>query len=289
MTGPRYFYGGPAISQTGGHADFRAAEKEDLCPCCSGNTKIGVVADGVDECRKAAREQLRQGANHIKIVASGGVLSHTDPLDKVQYTAGEISAIVEECDSRGVYACAHCHPSAAIRRCVECGVRCIEHGTLIDTPTAALVAEKGAFIVPTMAVIFALLETGPQMGLPQSSYDKLLQVSDSALKGLEIMKKEGVKMGFGTDLLGPQHVRQGTEFTLRKQVLSAADILISATSVNADILQMKDKLGVVKKGAYADLLLVDGDPLQKIELLAANGAHLSHIMLQGSFVKRPAQ
>lgn len=289
MTGPRYFYGGPALSQTGGHADFRADGKEDLCPCCSGNTKIGVIADGEDECRKAAREQLRKGANHIKIIASGGVLSESDPVDKLQYTAGEISAIVEECDRRGVYACAHCHPAAAIRRCVECGVRCIEHGTLIDTPTASFVAEKGAFVVPTMAVVFALLESGPQLGLPQSSYNKLLQLSDSALKGLEIMKKEGVKMGFGTDLLGPQHVRQGTEFTLRKQVLSAADILISATSVNADILQMKDKLGAVKKGAYADLLVVDGDPLEKIELLAANGAHLSHIMLKGAFVKRPAR
>jgi imidazolonepropionase-like amidohydrolase len=287
MVGPRYFYGGPALSQTGGHADFRAEEKADLCPCCSGNTLIGVIADGEDECRKAAREQLRKGANHIKIIASGGVLSQSDPIDKVQYTAREISAIVEECDQRGVYACAHCHPAEAVRRCVECGVRCIEHGTLIDAPTAAFAAEKGAFIVPTMAVIFAMLESGPQMGLSQTSYNKLLTIGDSALKGLEIMKQEGVKMGFGTDLLGPQHTRQGTEFTLRKQVLSAADILISATSVNADILQLKDKLGVVKKGAYADLLVVDGNPLDKIELLAANGAQLTHIMLKGGFVKRP--
>lgn len=289
MTGPRYFYGGPALSMTGGHADFRAEGKEDLCPCCSGNgnTKIGIIADGEDECRKAAREQLRQGANHIKIIASGGVLSQSDPIDKLQYTAGEISAIVEECDRRGVYACAHCHPAAAVRRCVECGVRCIEHGTLIDAPTAGFVAEKGAFIVPTMATIFALLDDGPQLGLTPVSFEKLLTVKDAALKGLEIMQQEGVKMGFGTDLLGPHHVRQGTEFTLRKQVLSAADILISATSTNADILQMKDKLGVVKKGAYADLLVVDGNPLDKIELLAANGAHLTHIMLKGAFVKRP--
>jgi imidazolonepropionase-like amidohydrolase len=114
-----------------------------------------------------------------------------------------------------------------------------------------------------------------------------LTIGDSALKGLEIMQQEGVKMGFGTDLLGPQHTRQGTEFTLRNQILSAADILISATSVNADILQMKGKLGVVKKGAYADLLVVDGNPLERIELLAANGAHLTHIMLNGQFAKRP--
>jgi imidazolonepropionase-like amidohydrolase len=289
MVGPRYFYGGAALTQTGGHADMRTPETEDICPCCTGNTLFGVIADGVDECRKATREQLRKGANHIKIMASGGVLSHSDPIDKLQYSSGEISAIVDECDRRGVYACAHCHPAAAVRRCVECGVRCIEHGTLIDTPTAAFVAEKGAFVVPTMATIFALVDMGPQLGLPSASYEKLMQISDSALKGLEIMKQEGVKIGFGTDLLGKLHTRGGTEFTLRRQVLSAADILISATSVNADILQMKDKLGVVKKGAFADLLLVDGNPLENIELLAAGGAHLSHIMLQGKFVKRPKE
>lgn len=289
LSGPRYFFGGPAISQTGGHGDVRQADTPDLCPCCSGNSMLGAIADGVDECRKVAREQLRKGANHIKIMASGGVVSPTDPLECSQYSTEELRAIVDECDRRNVYACAHCHPAEAIRRCVECGVRCIEHGTLIDKPTADFVAEKGAFVVPTMATIFALLDDGPRLGLPKVSYDKLVRVGDAALAGLEIMKKSGVKMGFGTDLLGSQHTRQGSEFTLRKQVLSAADILISATSVNADILQMKDQLGVVKQGALADLLLVDGNPLDDIELLAANGAHLSHIMLKGAFVKRPAQ
>ena len=287
LTGPRYFYGGPSLSQTGGHGDVRQSDSADICSCCKGDSIIGTIADGVDECRKAAREQLRKGANHIKIMASGGVLSPTDPLDKSQYSEEELRAIVDECDRRGVYACAHCHPAEAVRRCVECGVRCIEHGTLIDKPTAELVAEKGAFVVPTLATAFALLEDGPKLGLPKVSYDKLLRIADIAVNGLEIMKRAGVKMGFGTDLLGSQHVRQGTEFTIRKQVLSAADILISATSINADILQMKDKLGVVKPGALADLLVVDGNPLDNIELLAANGAHLSHIMLKGAFIKSP--
>ncbi|HVT35545.1 MAG TPA: amidohydrolase family protein [Nevskiaceae bacterium] len=286
LQGPRYFYGGPALSQTGGHGDMRAPGTEDLCPCCSGSSMVGLIADGVDACRTAVRDQFRKGAHHIKIMASGGVVSPTDPLEYPQYSTDELRAIVDECDRRGSYACAHCHPAAAVRRCVECGVRCIEHGTLIDQPTADFVAEKGAFVVPTMATIFALLADGPKLGLLGSSYEKLQRVADKAVAGLSIMKRAGVRMGFGTDLLGSQYVLQGTEFTLRRQALSAADILISATSVNADIVQMKDKLGVVKAGALADLLVVDGNPLDDIGVLASNGKHLTHIMRGGEFIKR---
>jgi imidazolonepropionase-like amidohydrolase len=214
LIGPRYFFGGPALSQTGGHGDMRTPDSPELCPCCSGSSMIGVIADGEDQCRKAVREQFRKGAHHVKIMASGGVVSPTDPLERSQYSKGELRAIVDECERRGAYACAHCHPAEAIRRCVECGVRCIEHGTLIDAPTADLVAETGTFVVPTMATIFALLDDGPKQGLPAASQEKLRRVGDAALEGLQIMKSAGVKMGFGTDLLGPQHLRQGTEFRL---------------------------------------------------------------------------
>jgi imidazolonepropionase-like amidohydrolase len=137
-----------------------------------------------------------------------------------------------------------------------------------------------------MAVVFALMEEGEQGGVPDASLKKLSKIHDHALMGLDIMKRADVKMGFGTDLLGEQYIRQGTEFTLRKQVLTAFDILRSATSVNAEILQMEGKLGVIKAGAFADLLVVDGNPLDDIELLAANGRYLTHIMLDGRFVKR---
>jgi len=286
--GPRFYYGGLCLTQTGGHADMRlTSQPTDYYSCGAERNVLAIHADGVDECIKATREELRKGASHIKIMASGGVMSPNDPLERCQYSEAEIRAIVEECARHGAYVCAHCHPTEAIRRCVEFGVRSIEHGTMIDEETAAFVAKKGAYVVPTMAVLFALMEDGPQKGVPEVSMKKLLKVHEYALKGLEIMKRAGVKMGFGTDLLGDQHTRQGTEFTLRSEVLTPFDILHSATAVNAEILQMKGKLGVVQPGALADLLVVDGDPLKDINLLAANGRHLTHIMVEGRFVKRP--
>ncbi|HZP13006.1 MAG TPA: amidohydrolase family protein [Nevskiaceae bacterium] len=286
LTGPRYFYGGLCLSQTGGHGDMRTPDQApDYCTCGAELNFLAHIADGVDACIKASREELRKGASHIKIMGSGGVMSPTDPLDKPQYSEAEIRAIVQEASRRGAYVCSHCHPPDAIRLSVEYGVRSIEHGTLIDAPTAGFVAKKGAYVVPTMAVIQALTDDGPEMGMPVESQEKLRRVHEQAVRGLEIMKREGVKMGFGTDLLGYQHVRQGIEFTIRRQVLQPIDILRSATSINAEILQMKDKLGVVKAGALADLLVVDGNPLENIELLAANGKHLSHIVLDGKLVK----
>ena len=285
--GPRFYYGGLCLTQTGGHADLRLpSQATDYLSCGAERNVLAIHADGVDECVKAAREELRKGASHIKIMGSGGVMSPSDPLERCQYSEREIRAIVEECARYGSYVCAHCHPPEAIRRCVDYGVRSIEHGTMIDEETAAFVAERGAYVVPTMAVLFALLDDGTQLGMSEVSRQKLLKVHEHALEGLEIMKRAGVKMGFGTDLLGNQHTRQGTEFTLRSRVLPPFDILHSATAINAEILQMQGRLGVVKPGALADLLVVAGNPLAQIDLLAAGGQHLTHIMVDGRFVKR---
>lgn len=286
--GPRFFYGGLCLTQTGGHGDFRRqSQPTAYCGCGVERNAFAVHADGVDECIKAAREELRKGAHHIKIMGSGGVISPNDPLERCQYSEAEIRAIVEECERHGSYVCAHCHPAAAIRRCVEYGVKSIEHGTLIDDETAEFVAENGAYVVPTLAVLSELMEEGAKMGMPEPSKQKLLRVHERALASLEVMKGAGVKMGFGTDLIGEQHTRQGTEFILRSQVLSPFDILHSATAVNAEILGMQGKLGVVKPGALADLLVVEVNPLEHIAALAENGRRLTHIMVNGEFVKRP--
>src|SRR5271170_6957402 len=261
---PRLIYGGRFISQTGGHGDFRpgdhSLETGGFCGCSYHGDQLAVVADGADAVRKAVREELRRGASHIKIMASGGVASPTDPIDRCQYSDEEIRAAVEEADRAGFYVAAHCHPKEAVHRAVALGVRSIEHATLIDLATAEYVAEKGAFTVPTMAVIVALLEEGDKLGLPPVSMEKLRRVTDSALSSLEIMKRAGVKMGFGTDLLGALHVRQCSEFTLRAKVLPAIDVLRSACTVNAELLGQTGKLGCIREGAVADLLVLDGNP-----------------------------
>lgn len=282
---PRFFYSGKFLSMTGGHGDFRQRhEHSDLCACGVVNS-LGHVADGVDAVIRAAREELRRGAHCVKIMGSGGVASPTDPIWMHQYREDEIRAIVQETVERRSYTAAHCHPASAIRRCTELGVRSIEHGTLIDDETAALVAKTGNFVVPTMAIIFGLAEVGRELGFPTESQHKVEIIFKEALTGMDRMRRAGVKVGFGTDLLGKLYTQQCREFTIRREVFTALEILQQATSITADTMMMQGKLGCVTPDAYADLLVVDGDPLKDIELLAANGQNLKLIMRAGELVK----
>jgi imidazolonepropionase-like amidohydrolase len=289
-TVPRLFYGGRLISQTGGHGDFRPGDHSfdmgHACGCSYTADHLAVIADGVDAVRKAVREEFRRGASHVKLMASGGVASPTDPIDRCQYSDEEIRTAVEEADRAGHYVAAHCHPKEAVHRAAGLGVRSIEHATLIDQPTAEYVAEKGAFTVPTMAIMVGLLEEGEKLGLPAPSMEKLRRLGDSAFSALEIMKQAGVKMGLGSDLLGALHVRQSTEFTLRAKVLPAIDVLRSACVVNAELLRETGNLGCIRKGAMADILVVDGNPIEDISLLGTGGDRISIIMKEGRFHKR---
>lgn len=291
ITGPRYFYSGKALSMTGGHGDFRSMDErpryELACGCGGGLTFNGlaVMADGPHECLKAVREELRQGAHCIKIMGSGGVASPTDPIWMNQYREDEIRAIVGECVERRSYVSAHCHPASAVRRCVAFGVRTIEHGTLIDDETASYVAEQGAYIVPTMATIFALTEAGRALGFPPASQEKMDFAFKSALSGMDAMRRVGVKVCFGTDLLGSTYTQQCREFTLRSEVFSPVEILRQATSVTAEMMMMQGQIGCVAPGAYADLIVVDGDPLKDISLLADDGRRLSAIVRAGTLIK----
>jgi imidazolonepropionase-like amidohydrolase len=286
---PRFYYAGRMLSMTGGHGDTRLMNEsqhtQGYCSCGGGVSALTVVADGIEECIKAAREELRRGAHCIKIMASGGVASPTDPIWMNQYREDEIRAIVEEATERRTYVSAHCHPLSAIRRCVEFGVRVIEHGTLMDDETAKFIAERGAFVVPTLVVIRVLAEHGGELGLPRESQQKVDVIAREALTGLDAMRKAGVKVGFGTDLLGATYTQQCREFVLRSEVFSPLEILRQATSVGAAILQQEDFLGCIKPGAYADLLVVDGDPLKDIGLLGAEGRHLHLIMRGGELIR----
>lgn len=288
IRGPRFFYSGKVLSITGGHVDYRTPNEKHhthgYCSCGSMNWG-GVVVDGVDECIKATREELRRGAHCIKITASGGVMSPSDPMWMNQFREDEIRAIVNECVERRTYVSAHCHPVSAIRRSVEFGVRCIEHATLIDAETAAFVAERGAYVVPTMSVIFVMMEVGERLGMTPESMVKLKVAYDGALEGLHHMRNAGVKLGYGTDLLGATYVHQCREFEFRSEVFTPLELLRQATSMGAEILMEEGRLGCVKPDAHADLIVVDGDPLQDIGLLAADGRKLDLIMRAGEIVK----
>lgn len=285
---PRFLYSGKVLSMTGGHGDMRRVHERpryhSMCSCGIFNS-FAKIADGVDECIRATREELRQGAHCIKIMGSGGVASPTDPLWMNQYREDEIRAIVHECTERRTYVASHCHPASAVRRSVEFGVRSIEHGTLMDADTARFVAERGAFVVPTMVTLYALVELGEELGFPAESLAKARAVYGGAMEGLHHMRSAGVKVGYGTDLLGVTYTRQCREFTIRSEVFTPLELLRQATSVNAELMMMQGRIGCVKPGAFADLIVVDGDPLKDISLLAADGRKLNAIVRGGEVVK----
>jgi imidazolonepropionase-like amidohydrolase len=288
--GPRFFYAGRILSMTGGHGDMRQIEEPprytSACACAgTAFNAFAVIADGVDECLKAVREELRQGAHCIKIMGSGGVASPTDPIWMNQYREDEIRAIVGECSERRTYASSHCHPASAVRRSVEFGVRSIEHATLIDAATAAFVAGRGAYVVPTMIIIEQLVQMGRRLGFPPQSQEKAEFAWQSAISGLDLMRSAGVKLCYGTDLLGSLYVHQCREFTLRKQVFTPLELLRQATGMAAEMMMMQGQLGCVRPGALADLIVVDGDPLADISLLEADGARLALICRAGELVK----
>lgn len=284
--GPRLFISGRPISQTGGHGDMRRRNQNSLgCPCCAGLNSTFCVADGVPEVIRGVREELRKGADQIKIMVSGGVASQLDPLDSLQFRTDEIEAAVEEATRWGTYVCAHAYSAQAIARAVGAGVRTIEHGNMINEATARLMAERGAFVVPTLVTYDSMRRRGRDFGLSTASLAKNEVVLEAGLHALEVCRDAGVEIGFGTDLLGQLQNDQGGEFAIRAQVLSPEEVIRSATVVNARILRREGKLGELVAGAHADILVVDGNPYRNLALFQDQGAHIPAIMLGGRFVK----
>src|SRR5208282_1555391 len=229
------------------------------------------------------------GADHIKLMLSGGVASQSDPLESVQYRMDEIEAAVEEATRWGSYVAAHAYSAKAIERAVTGGVRTIEHGNLIDPPTAALMAARGAYLVPTLVAYDSLKKRGPQFGLSEYSLAKNDKVLAAGLLSLEMCRAAGVKIGFGSDLLGQLQTDHCNEFTIRSAVMSPQEIIRSATLVNAEIVRQVGKLGELVPGAFADLLVVDGDPYRDLGVFRSDGGRLDAIMANGTFVRNRLQ
>jgi imidazolonepropionase-like amidohydrolase len=286
VEGPRLFVSGRALSQTGGHGDHRHRTDDSVpCACTSVHDMMCQLADGPDKVRLAVRNELRKGADHIKIMVSGGVGSPHDALDNTQYSMDEIRIAVEEAAARGTYVAAHSYTAKSTRRAVECGVRTIEHGNFVDAPTAQLMRNKGAFMVPTLICYRESADNADAYGLRPEVKRKLAEVNAAGLQMLEVCRDAGVVMGFGTDLMGEMIAAQSKEFELRANVLPAMDILKSATAVNARIVGQAGRLGCVSPGALADLLVVDGDPSADISLLNEGRNAILAIMKDGRFHK----
>jgi imidazolonepropionase-like amidohydrolase len=280
LAGPRVVFGGKALSQTGGHGDSRGPGRSvlDQHPC---SPALTVVADGVTEVRRAAREQLRRGAHHVKVMLSGGVASPTDRIDSTQYSMEELRAVVEEARAANRYVTGHAYTAAAVNRGLDAGVGCIEHGNLIDESSIQRFQATGAFYVPTLATYAALAEEGLAHGMPADQHAKVFEVLDAGLGALELAHRAGLPIVYGTDLLGGMHPRQLTELTLRAQVQPAADVLRAATTTAARLLRLEGRVGVVAPGAFADLLVVAGNPLEDLELLGDPARNLRLVVAAG--------
>jgi len=289
IVGPRLFYSGQALTQTGGGADFRTPhELIDPCGHVGPFSVMSVIADGIDEVRKAAREELRKGATQIKLFASGGVVFPSEAHSTLyEYSEPELQAIVEEAKSRGTYVMAHVYTDDGIRRCLKAGVRSIEHGNFATEETIAMMAEYGTYLDPTFISLVQRIESAGETGLSDAILGNLRQTVSRGKQVYQWARKYGVPIAFGTDLWGPEaQASQLREFEMRMEFDSPTNIIRSATAVNAALLMQEGKLGTLAPGAFADLLIVDGDPLTDVRVMLDPEKNLKLIMKDGVIYKK---
>lgn len=285
VEGPRLLVSDKPLSQTGGHGDWRRRSEtqppEIFCPTAGMRS---VVCDGSDAVRRAAREQLRLGADQIKVMASGGAMSPADELAATQYQIAELRAAVEVAEAARTYVMAHAYNADSVKKCLEAGVRSIEHGNLIDEETAALIARANAYLVPTLVTYEALSEEGGAYGVPENVIRKIDEAREVGIRALRYAYEAGAKIASGSDLLGPLHKRKARELEIKIEVMSPMESLISATSTNAELFGMEDQIGTIEEGKLADLLVVEGNPLEVISVLQ-DEKNLKIIMKSGRIVK----
>jgi imidazolonepropionase-like amidohydrolase len=293
LPGPRIFPSGAMISQSGGHGDFRMPYEipRGVCGCLAHAELVGAarIADGVAEVLRATREQLMLGASQLKLMAGGGVASSYDPLDVTQYTEPELHAAVEAAENWGTYVTVHAYTPRAVQQAIRAGVRCIEHGQLLDEETIEIIAGEGIWWCPQP---FLDDEDAPK--LTGANRAKFLQMTTGTETAYELIRKHDVRVGWGTDTLFDPllTLKQGKQLAKMVRWFSPAETLTMVTATNADLLALSGPrnpypgaLGVVEPGALADLLLVDGDPVGDITLLSRPETSLALIMKDGVVVK----
>ncbi|KAJ7639771.1 hypothetical protein DFH06DRAFT_1099233 [Mycena polygramma] len=287
IQGPRLIQCGKALSQTGGHGDsLPGISGGSATGCCGGHSSgLSRVADGVPEVLKATREELKAGADFIKIMVGGGVASETDAIETVQYTAEEIRAITTTCKQMGgKMAIAHAYTVDAIRHAIDNGVTGIEHGNLIDPPTARLMAKKGIYLTPTLSCYGIMVRPPFEDFLPPDGKIKNAQVMAKGLEALRIAHEAGVTICYGSDLLTSLHALQTEEFAVRAGVLDSREILKHATTNAALMLGKVSLIGTIAAGAYADLLVLDANPVEDVTILDRPEDHLFAVMKQGRVI-----
>lgn len=286
---PRLVICGKALSQTGGHTDYRGPfSNRDVGNYAYKLGTLGRICDGVPEVQRAARDELRRGAQFIKVMADGGVSSPSDPVGYKVFSLDELKAIQETASNFGTYVAAHLYADSAIVRALDCGIECIEHGCLISDETARRVASEGKFVVPTTVAHDALWRRGAEVGFPPESMAKLAPIHKASLESLSRLHAAGVTMGFGTDLLGATQPEQSFEFIIRGRYMPAEAVIRSATIDAAKVLRMESEIGTISAGAHADLIVVDGNPLKDLKLLTEQGAFMPLIMQGGQIKKKSA-
>lgn len=282
ITGPDLMICGKMLCQTGGHQDVRF--KWDWQDPEFLRGRLGAKArlcDGITGVRRAAREELRAGAQFLKIIANGGMAAHGTPLSHLAFSEEEIAAIVEEAENADTYVAAHAYTDKAVARCVRLGVKSIEHSFFVSPETARLMAENGVTAVPTLAVF----ELRHSRKLTPEQAERTERLAEDIYNGLRILKQAGVAMAYGTDLTHASvHAQQSNEFLYRSKVLSAPEILRAATIEGARLMRRETEIGNVFAGARANLLVVDGNPAEDATILA-HPERMQVILKAGEIVK----
>lgn len=283
--GPRLFVAGPALVQMGGHVDFRPAFVPDPCQHHLGHpglAQLTTICDGPDAVRAAARLAFKRGASFLKVMLSGGVTSHSDALSDTQFSLPELRAAVEEADARDTYVTGHTHNKAGIMRGLEAGIRCFEHASGLDEESALAIKAAGAAIVPTLTV--AHVYSTFTHFLEPSVIDRVHGVEDAMRNAIRIGHEHGLLVGSGADLIGPDQKDYGLETALVAEVVGAHQALLTATRDNAKVLRVDRHLGTVERGKLADLVLVNGNPLEDPRLLA-DPSNIALVVKSGEIAK----